>query len=66
MTEQERFEATIAEKTPAALLRNARRIAGRRHKRKPNWVLAMDIYGVGSTFAWMLCVQNGIDADATS
>lgn len=65
MSEQERFEKTMAQKTPSALIPAARRMASRINKAKPNWVIAMNLYCVGSTYAAMICSQAGLDPDAT-
>lgn len=45
------------------VLANARRICAQKHKRQPNWVLAMDAFGLGSTWAWALCKRVGVDPD---
>jgi hypothetical protein len=45
------------------ILSNARRICGERFKRLPNWSLAMEIFGLGSTWAWALCERIGVDPD---
>ena len=63
--EQLRFEETMRSKTPRQILANARRIACRRLKRAPNWVLAMDVFAVGSTYAHWICKDAGIDPDST-
>lgn len=42
----------------------ARRLAKR--KRDPNWVFAMEMFGLGSTYAWGMCERMGVDPDSTS
>lgn len=46
------------------LLANARRIASRTYQRKPNWALAMELFATGSTMAWRICVDAGIDPES--
>lgn len=46
------------------LLANARRIASRKYQGQPNWVVAMEVFGLGSTYAFKLCHSLGIDPDA--
>jgi hypothetical protein len=60
--EQLRFEQTLRSKSPRQILANVRRLIGRR--RIQNWVLAMEVYAVGSTYAHWICSDNGIDPDA--
>ena len=62
--EIEHFYKTINNRTHAQILRNVRRIA--KHKKRPNWVLAKDVFGLGRTYANILCVEAGIDPDAVS
>ena len=45
------------------LLSNARTVVGRKHLTRPWWALAMDLFGVGSTFARELCQRGDIDPD---
>lgn len=45
------------------ILANARRICKRSFQRSPNWVLAMEAFGLGSTWAWALCERIGVDPD---
>jgi hypothetical protein len=49
--------------TPFYLLSNARRICSREYQRKPNWVLAMNLFALGSTSATKVCREAGIDPD---
>lgn len=60
-----RYYAAVKRVTHADILRSVRRIAGRRVKDRANWALAMDVWGVGSTFAHILCHEAGIDPEAT-
>jgi hypothetical protein len=62
--EAERCDVGHAHFTPFYLLANARRIVSREHARKPNWVLATELFAVGSTTANRLCREAGIDPDA--
>lgn len=48
------------------IMSNARRMAGRRFKSVPNWSLAMELFGVGSTYGWKICRLARIDGDSTS
>lgn len=43
------------------ILANARRIASRKWRSQDNWVLAMEMFGVGSTSAKNICIAAGID-----
>lgn len=51
--------------TPFYLLSNCRRVVSAAYARKPNWVLAMELFAVGSTTAHRICRDAGIDPDAT-
>lgn len=46
------------------VMANARRICSRRFQRLPNWALAMEAFGLGSTWAWALCERIGVDPDS--
>lgn len=46
------------------MIGGVRQICNRESKRKPNWVLAMSIFGVGSTYARRICARAGINPDA--
>ena len=49
------------------LISNTRnRVARSFYRDKPNWVLVMDMFGVGSTMAIGYCRDSGIDPDATT
>jgi hypothetical protein len=45
------------------LLSNARRIVKREYQRSPNWVVAMELFGTGSSSAHQICRDAGIDPD---
>lgn len=47
-------------------LYNARRMAKAEFKRKPNWVLVMELWSVGSTYAREYCKAAGVDPDGLS
>lgn len=47
------------------IMSNARRISSRRFKGVPNWSLAMELFGVGATYAWRICEWARIDGDAS-
>lgn len=63
--EMVRYHEAVNRVTHADILRSVRRLAGRRVKGRANWVLAMDVWGVGSTFAHILCHEAGINPEAT-
>lgn len=60
-----RYHQAVNRVTHADILRSVRRLAGRRVKGRANWALAMDVWGVGSTFARILCHEAGIVPEAT-
>lgn len=62
-SEAERMDAKLSNLDPYIILSNARRICKRRYERIPNWSLAMEIFGLGSTYAWALCHRIGVDGD---
>lgn len=49
---------------PYALLANCRRLCRVEQKETPNWVIASELFGVGSTSAKRVCRSAGIDPDA--
>lgn len=51
--------------TPFYLMANARRIASKEFRRSANWVLAMNLFAVGSNSARAICKEAGIDPEAT-
>jgi len=59
----ERYRADMAGKTPRQILANVRRLLPRYKAKTLNWVLAMEVYGVGSSFAHEICEEHGIDPD---
>lgn len=50
------------DKRDALILANVRRIVKR--TRMPNWVLAMETFGFGSTSAHSMCERLGLDPDS--
>ncbi len=46
------------------ILTNARRIAATGFRKQPNWVLACELFGVGSTSAMKICRDAGIEPDS--
>lgn len=65
-TEAERMQAAFDRITHRRIMTAARRLSARTHRRLPNWSFAMDLFGLGSTYAWALCERMGIDPDATT
>lgn len=65
LDEMTRYYDAVNRRTHADILRSVRRLAGRRVKGRANWALAMDVRGVGSTFAHILCSEAGINPEAT-
>lgn len=61
--EQLRFEATMRDKTPRQILANVRRLLPQYKRKTLNWVLAMEVYAVGSNYAHWVCHEHGIDPD---
>lgn len=57
-------DAVHAHFTPFYLLANARRIVNRGMARSANWVLAMELFAVGSTSAHRICEEAGIDPNS--
>lgn len=49
----------------ADLLERAVRSARSLHipGKTPRWRCVMDVFGLGSTYAWQLCVRFGLDPD---
>lgn len=66
MTEAERMAAKLASITRREIFARARLMAAHGRRRVPNWVFAMELFGLGSTYAWGICVEMGIDPDATT
>lgn len=46
------------------LMANVRRICSAEMKRSKNWVLAKELFATGSTSAWQICIDAGIDPEA--
>jgi hypothetical protein len=63
-TQTEHMNATLDRLTMLRAFQGARRLAKR--KRDPNWVFAMEMFGLGSTYAWAMCERMGVDPDSTS
>lgn len=61
--DKERFSKAMSQRTPDFVIRGARRIAAVKYRKSPNWVIAMELYGLGSTFARHLCLEHGVDPD---
>lgn len=64
-----RIDRDVAALTPdpevaRRVFRGARSVCNREWRRSPNWVLAMTLYGTGSTYAWAICQRIGVDPDA--
>ena len=51
-------------KVAASIFRGVRRLCARQWQRSPNWVLAMELYGQGSTYSFAICRRLGIDPDS--
>ena len=50
--------------TPFYIMANVRRLlSGAHNKRLPNWVLACEIFAVGSTTAHKVCAEAEIDPE---
>lgn len=64
MSETEHMNAKLDRLTMLSAFQGARRLAKR--KRDPNWVFAMELFGLGSTYAWAMCKRMGVDPDSTS
>lgn len=64
--EVERMNRTIEAATVDVftVMARARTICKREYQRSPNWVLAMELFGLGSTYAHELCRRYEIEPDA--
>ncbi|RUU79993.1 hypothetical protein [Mesorhizobium sp. M7A.F.Ca.MR.362.00.0.0] len=62
--ENKRMNDTLDAIDPRRAFVNARRICARRYQRSPNWVLAMELFGLGSTYSFALCRRFGIDPES--
>ena len=56
-------ELTHGHREDFYLMANARRISSQAMRRKPNWVFAMELFATGSTSAYQICKDAGIDPD---
>ncbi|SFM97111.1 hypothetical protein [Methylobacterium pseudosasicola] len=63
-SQDERMARDLAAITRRRIFANARALAGRSYRGVPNWAFAKELFGVGSTYAWALCVEMEIDGDA--
>ncbi|WP_066735785.1 hypothetical protein [Cupriavidus sp. D384] len=62
--EAAKVEAVRANFTPFFIMSNVRRIVPAYYnKQRANWVLAMDVFAVGSRSAQRICEEAGIDPD---
>jgi hypothetical protein len=59
----ERMEAVLDRISPYVIFANARRICKREFQRSPNWVLASQLFGLGSTYAYGMCRRIGVDPE---
>jgi hypothetical protein len=50
-------------RTDFHLMSNARMVAAHSYRRVPNWVFAMKLFGTGSSSAYQICRDAGIDPD---
>jgi hypothetical protein len=62
--EKENSDYRMAHRSHFFLLSNARRICDAKTRRSANWVLARELFAVGSTSARKICIDAGIDPDA--
>jgi len=60
-TERVQFLTRIIADNNRTILLNSRRVAGRKYAKMPNWKVAADLFGLGSTYAMMLCREYGFD-----
>lgn len=52
---------------PYYLMANCRRLLTHpKWKSSPNWVIAKELFGCGSTSGWAICREAGIDGDSTT
>ncbi|WP_058602431.1 hypothetical protein [Aureimonas ureilytica] len=62
----EQMSRTFERITVRHVFANARQIARTRKASGANWVFAMDLFGLGSTYAHEICLRMGIDPDAST
>ena len=53
----------LSEISDAVLLRRAAENARPRQRREARWVVVMNLFGLGSTYAHELCARFGLDPD---
>lgn len=59
--EDDDYQASMRIDRLSVILRNARRMFARKHAKSPNWVIVMELFGLGSTYAHRLCRDLGFD-----
>lgn len=64
LQEDARMARDLAAITRRQAFAQARAMSARQYRRLPNWAFAKDLFIVGSTYAWALCNEMGIDPDA--
>lgn len=65
MSGTEPMEQTLNNVPTYIIFANARRICKREYQNSPNWVLAMEVFGLGSTYAYAMCRKIGVDPEGT-
>ena len=63
IAEDAAYQQAVGRVRPRDVLASVRWIIKGRIRQEANWILAMKVYGLGSTYAWRLCVDEGIDPD---
>lgn len=58
------WESNIRPDQYRQIIHNSRRLMSIRKKKTANWIIAMEIFGCGSTYAWEICRYSEIDGDA--
>lgn len=66
LAEISRMYRTLDNLSMLTAFRNARRICARKYQRSQNWVLAMELFGLGSTYAYAMCRRIGVDPESCS
>lgn len=64
LTEDQRMAKSLAAITRREAFARTRKLLARQYKHDPNWVLAMKIFGLGSTYAFAICEEMGLDPEA--
>jgi hypothetical protein len=62
-TEESRLRETLAAISRREVFVVARQMAATKHRGSPNWVFAMHLYRLGSTYARAICMEMGLDPD---